>query len=41
LTNLLDRVCYQAITTGVETISAELIEHATIDNAAQSSSRTA
>jgi hypothetical protein len=41
LTNLLDRACYQAITSGVETINADLIKHATIDNAAQRSPRTA
>lgn len=40
LTNLLDRTCYLAISTGAETITAELIDCATIDNAAQSQSRT-
>jgi hypothetical protein len=38
LTNLLDRVSYLAITTGVEVITDELIEATTIDNAAQISS---
>lgn len=41
LTNLIDRVCHLAITTGAETITADLIAATTIDNAAQSSSRTA
>lgn len=41
LTNLLDRVCYLAITSGVEIITADLIAATTIDNAAQTSSRTA
>lgn len=35
LTNLLDRVCYLAIATGIETITGELIETVNIDNAAQ------
>ena len=41
LTNLIDRVCYLAIASGVETITADLIADTTIDNAAQASSRTA
>ena len=41
LTNLLDRVSYLAITSGIETINAELISATTIDNAAQVSSTTA
>jgi hypothetical protein len=41
LTNLLDRVSYLAITSGAETITADLIAATTIDNAAQTSSRTA
>lgn len=41
LTNLLDRVSYLAITTGVETITDDLISNTTIDNAAQVSSQTA
>jgi hypothetical protein len=41
LTNLLDRVSYLAITSGTETIAADLIAATTIDNAAQVSSRTA
>lgn len=41
LTNLIDRVCYLAITTGTETITGDLIAAATIDNAAQVSSSTA
>jgi hypothetical protein len=41
LTNLLDRVSYLAITSGAETITADLIAATTIDNAAQVSSRTA
>ena len=40
LTNLIDRACYLAIATGVETITADLIAATTIDNAAQSLSRT-
>jgi len=40
LTNLIDRACYLAIATGAETITADLIAAATIDNAAQSLSRT-
>jgi len=41
LTNLLDRVSYLAITTGVEAITDDLIAGTTIDNAAQVSSSTA
>jgi hypothetical protein len=41
LTNLLDRVSYLAITSGVEAITDELIADTTIDNAAQVSSSTA
>ncbi len=40
LTNLIDRACYLAIATGVESITADLIAATTIDNAAQSLSRT-
>lgn len=40
-TNLLDRVSFLAISTGVETITDDLISNATIDNAAQVSSQTA
>jgi hypothetical protein len=39
--NLLDRVSYLAITSGAETITADLIAATTIDNAAQVSNRTA
>lgn len=39
LTNLLDRVCHLGIVTGTETITAELIAQATIDNAAQTHAR--
>jgi len=39
LTNLLDRACYLAISTGAETINADIIERTTVDNAAQTSSR--
>lgn len=35
LTNLLDRACYLAIATGAETITADLLDHVAIDNAAQ------
>lgn len=38
LTNLLDRVSYLAITSGAETINADLIAATTADNAAQVSS---
>ncbi|WP_258234382.1 TniB family NTP-binding protein [Brevibacterium oceani] len=41
LTNLLDRASYLAITTGVETINAEILSMVTIDNAAETSARTA
>lgn len=41
LTNLLDRVCYLAIATGIETITGELIETVTIDNAAEHLSHSA
>jgi len=34
LTNLVDRVCYLAITTGAETITADLLTATTSDNAA-------
>jgi len=40
LTNLVDRACYLAITTGAETITADLLAAATADNAAHTSSRT-
>ena len=39
LTNLIDRVCYLAIATGVETITAELLAAAVADNAAHTISR--
>ena len=39
LTNLIDRVCYLAIATGVETITADLLAAAVADNAAQTISR--
>lgn len=35
LTNLIDRACYLAIATGVETITHDLIAESTVDNAAQ------
>ena len=35
LTNLLDRACYLAIATGAETITGDLIDQVTTDNAAQ------
>ena len=38
LTNLIDRACWLAVTTGVETITAELIARTTVDNAAQQAS---
>ncbi len=41
LTNLLDRASYLAITTGVETITPEILSAVTIDNAAETSARTA
>lgn len=41
LTNLLDRVAYLAITSGAETVNADLIAATTIDNAAQDNSSTA
>ncbi|HEY5855130.1 MAG TPA: TniB family NTP-binding protein [Aldersonia sp.] len=41
LTNLLDRACYLAITTGVEQITTDLVAATTIDNAAQSAARPA
>jgi len=41
LTNLVDRVSYLAIASGVEAITDELIANTTIDNAAQVSSSTA
>lgn len=41
LTNLLDRASYLAITTGVETITPEILSQVTIDNAAETSARTA
>ena len=41
LTNLLDRVCYLAIATGGETITRDLLDQVTIDNAAELSARTA
>jgi len=37
LTNLLDRVCWLAIHTGVETITGALLDRATSDNAATTS----
>ena len=40
LTNLLDRASHLAITNGTETITEQLIAETTIDNAAQTSSRT-
>ncbi len=40
LTNLIDRACYLAITTGIETITAELLTATSTDNAAQTLSRT-
>jgi AAA domain len=40
LTNLIDRACYLAITTGTETITAELLTATTTDNAAHTLSRT-
>ncbi|NME81497.1 ATP-binding protein [Rhodococcus sp. 105337] len=40
LTNLLDRVSYLAIVTGVEAVTAELIATATVDNASESAART-
>jgi hypothetical protein len=40
LTNLIDRACYLAITTGTETITADLLAATTSDNAAHTSSRT-
>lgn len=41
LTYLLDRASYLAITTGVETITPEILSAVTIDNAAETSARTA
>lgn len=41
LTNLLDRASYLAITTGVESITPEILSMVTIDNAAETSARTA
>lgn len=41
LTNLIDRVCYLAIASGTETITPELIAATTIDNAGESTARTA
>lgn len=35
LTNMLDRVCHLAIATGTEAITRDLIDHVTIDNAAE------
>lgn len=35
LTNLIDRACYLAITTGAETLTADLLTVSTVDNAAQ------
>lgn len=40
LTNLLDRACYLAIATSTETITADLIETVTTDNAAQTLAST-
>ena len=40
LTNLLDRISYLAIVTGVEAVTAELITTATVDNASESAART-
>ncbi len=40
LTTLIERACALAIAAGVEAITGEVIEHTTIDNAAQSLSRT-
>ena len=40
LTNLVDRACYLAITTGVETITTELLAVTSVDNAAQTHTRT-
>ena len=40
LTNLIDRVCYLAIGTGVEAITPDLLAAAVADNAAQTISRT-
>lgn len=37
LTNLLDRACYLAITTGAETIDEAVLSHVVTDNAAQNS----
>ncbi|MFZ1412161.1 MAG: hypothetical protein WAS07_11930, partial [Micropruina sp.] len=34
LTNLIDRACYLAIATGVETLTADLLTASTVDNAA-------
>jgi hypothetical protein len=41
LTNLLDRACHVAITTGTETLTSELLSQVTVDNAAQTSQRSA
>lgn len=41
LTNLLDRACYLAIRSGTETLNAAVLGQPVIDNAAQTSSRTA
>ena len=40
VTNLVDRACYLAITTGAETITADLLADTTTDNAASTLSRT-
>ncbi len=39
LTNLVDRACYLAITTGSESITAALLADTTADNAVHTSSR--
>jgi hypothetical protein len=41
LTNLLDRACHVAITTGTETLTTELLSQVTVDNAAQTSQSVA
>jgi len=40
VTNLVGRACYLAITTGAETITADLLADTTTDNAASTLSRT-
>lgn len=39
VTNLIDRACYLAITTGTETITADLLADTSTDNAASTLSR--